>query len=107
MHEKFQEFLKDLLNRDEQKVRAFAEKNFADKLVAGFENIEKSGLKLEMGPGLIDDVIKPDQTNYGQLRGNLVADIEGDYIIENLLVQGVSSIRADNATNYDYLIQKS
>ena len=47
-------------------------------------------------------MIKADPTDYGILRGNLVSDAEQTYIIENLLVQGISARRSENETNYDY-----
>ena len=57
LNDKFIEFLQSILDRDEAKIRAFAEKNFADKLVSGFDKIKESGLKLETGKGLLKGIV--------------------------------------------------
>ena len=57
-------------------------------------------LKFQKGKGLAE--IKPFDADFGTLRANLISDIEGDYLVDNIFVKGVSTDRSKNETNYDY-----
>lgn len=51
-------------------------------------------------------MMKPDTTDYGFQRGNLVSDLDQTYIVENILVRGISVRRAENESNYDYRLRR-
>jgi len=55
----------------------------------------------------VSHLIKRDETDYGQLRGNLVSDIDEDYTVDSILVKGVSAHRHENDCNYDYNLIKN
>ena len=50
--------------------------------------------------------VHKDQTDYGELRGNLVSDLDQDYIVDSMLIKGVSVNRDENDCNYDYVLLK-
>jgi hypothetical protein len=50
---------------------------------------------------------KQDDTDYGQLRKNLVSDIEDTYIVDSMIIKGVSVNREENDCNYDYNLLKN
>ena len=78
------------MDRDEEKIKQVAEARFAAKII---ENLPKlKDFKFERGPGLT--TIAASETNYGDLRHNLVSDIEGDYLVDCMLVRGVSPDRS-------------
>ena len=52
-------------------------------------------------------MIKTDDTDYGQLRKNLVSDISESYVVDTMLVKGVSVLREENDCNYDYRLEKA
>lgn len=81
------------------------EKRFGDKLAANLSGIQKSQIKFEKGKGLVD--AKSDETDYGQLRKNLVSDIEDTYIVDSMIIKGVSVHRSENDCNYDYNLLKN
>lgn len=49
-------------------------------------------------------LILKDETDFGDLRQNLVSDNESTYIVESKLIKGVSPRRHENDCNYDYVI---
>lgn len=51
-------------------------------------------------------LIKRDETDYGDLRGNLVSDNQDTYIVDSMIIKGVSPRREENDSNYDYVVQK-
>lgn len=106
LEEKFLKFVSAALQQDEATVRANAEHNFADRVVSNFAQIKESGLKFEPGSGQLDNLIKADTADYGMLRSNLISDIDQTYIVDNLLVQGVSARRSENQSNFDYRLRK-
>lgn len=67
-----------------------AEKRFAQKLNANLDKARKNEIKFQPGEGLLQDVIKLDDRDYGEYRGNLVSDIEKSYTIDTVLIKGVS-----------------
>ena len=50
--------------------------------------------------------MRKDSTDYGALRANLVSDIENTYIIDNMIIKGISPVRSENDCNYDYDLVK-
>ena len=54
----------------------------------------------------MDDKIKQDQTDYGALRGNLISDIKETYIVDQMIIKGVSPNREENQSNFDYNLHK-
>ena len=101
----FYEFISALETGDEQKVRQMAEKRFADKLVEMLPEIRKAGIKLDKTKGL--NKITEDSSDFGILRKNLISDIKEDYVVEHMLIQGVSTNRELNDFNFDYELMKS
>lgn len=51
LQDKFLKFIAAALAQDEAAVRANAEQNFAEKIIANFPQIKESGLKFEPGSG--------------------------------------------------------
>lgn len=101
--ERFYEFIQALIDKDEEKIKQVAEARFASKII---ENLPKlNDFKFERGPGLSS--IAPSETNYGDLRHNLVSDIEGDYLVDCMLVRGVSPDRSQNESNFDYTLDRT
>jgi hypothetical protein len=97
---KFYEFIEALVDQDKNKINKLAEKRFANRLI---HNLEKAnGISFEKGPGLLDEIIQEDTTDYGDFRENLVSDMNSNYTIDTLLIKGISPHREDNDCNYDY-----
>ena len=86
--------------QDETKIRSMLEKNFADKIITNIEKIKKSNLQFKKGPGLCN--IQNDQTDYGALKNNLISDSEQSYLIDSVLIRGLSVNRSENYSNFDY-----
>ena len=51
-------------------------------------------------------LIKEDKNDYGQLRENLISDIDQTYTVDTMIVKGVSANREENDCNYDYNLLK-
>lgn len=51
--------------------------------------------------------MKKDNTDYGALRANLVSDNDKTYIIDNMIIKGISPVRSENDCNYDYDLLKN
>lgn len=103
--DKFFSFIDAMCQGDETAVRAMAEKRFADKIAANLAGIQKSGIKFQRGKGLVET--KKDDTDYGNLRQNLVSDIEDTYVVDSVIIKGVSVNRDENDCNYDYNLLKN
>ena len=99
----FFDFLKAIEDGDAAKIEKMAEKKFAARVIENLPKIKTEGLKFERGAGLSKDLVKVDQTDFGVLRKNLVSDIEESYIVDHMIVKGVSLDRARNDCNFDYL----
>ena len=84
-----------------------AEERFANKVVSGFDAIRNEKITFARGKGLSTHLMKEDQTDYGNLRENLVSDEKEDYLVSTMLVKGVAADRSKNACNYDYNMDKS
>lgn len=50
--------------------------------------------------------IVEDNSEFGDLRQNLVSDMKESYIIDSMIIKGVSVIREENDCNFDYNLQK-
>lgn len=107
LQEKFVTFMQAAVARDEATVSSMAEKTFAEKLVGNFDKIAESKLEFVPGAGQLGGVVKADSTDFGHLRKNLVSDSPETYIIDSLLVQGVSAQREKNMSNFDYSLEQS
>ena len=99
----FYDFLNAIETQDKAKIERMAEKRFAARLIENLDAVKAAGVKFERGTGLSQNLVKVDETDYGMLRQNLVSDIEDTYIVDNMIVKGVSSDRSQNACNFDYL----
>jgi len=102
--DKFYSFIKALEEGDANKIRAMSEKRFGQEVVANLDMIKKNEIKF-----VKEDKaqIKSDSTDYGDLRANLTSDNNDTYIVDSLIVKGVSVIRSENDCNYDYNLQKN
>jgi hypothetical protein len=47
-------------------------------------------------------LIQKNDTDFGNLRKNLISDIEESYIVDSMIIKGVSAYRDENDCNYDY-----
>ena len=63
-------------------------------------------MTFEKGTGLLNDIVKEDNTDYGEFRANLISDEKESYTIDTLLIKGLSPIRSENDCNFDYEILK-
>jgi hypothetical protein len=86
--------------QDQQKIRSMLESRFADKILSNLDKIKASKIQFKQGQGLCK--IKKDQNDYGALKSNLVSDIDQSYMIDNLLIKGLSVNRSENYSNFDY-----
>jgi len=84
-----------------------AEKRFATKILSGLEKIQNNAFKLERDLNEVEKIVKTDTTDYGDLRANLVSDNEGTYIVDSMIIKGVSINRDENDCNYDYNLLKN
>ena len=78
-----QKFMVALGSGDEAAMREVTEKTLADKLVAEIPKLKENGLKYTK----VDDF-----------------DPETVYIIDKMVLKGISAERAKNDTNFDYII---
>ena len=104
---KYFEFIDAILAQDEKKIEAMAEKRFATKVIANLSKVKANEMKFTREKGLVADIVKEDDTDYGALRANLISDNKEDYIINTILVKGVSVRRDENDCNYDYNLIKN
>lgn len=79
-----------------------AEKRFAQKMIENLPKIKKSEISFEKGTGMVSDIIREDKTDFGILRKNLISDINETYVIDSMIIKGVSANREENDCNYDY-----
>ena len=79
-----------------------AEKRFGEKMIENLPNIQKSEIKFERGAGKVQNLVKQDSRDFGVLRKNLISDIQEDYIVDSMIIKGVSADREENDCNYDY-----
>jgi len=100
--EKYYDFIDAILAQDKEKIEAMAEKRFAEKVVANMSKVAGNEMQFNRERGLVSELVKEDDTDYGALRANLVSDIKEDYIIDTMIVKGVSVRRDENDCNYDY-----
>ena len=87
---------------DEDKIRALAEKRFANQIIKNLPKIKSSQISFDKGPGKVSDLVKENNTDFGILRKNLISDINESYIVDSMIVKGVSANRDENDCNYDY-----
>lgn len=104
--EKFQVFLNAIVEQDQKKIQAMAEKRFAEKLISNLTQIKNKQVKYIPDRSLLADIIVPDSTDFGDLRGNLVSDNSSTYIVDSMIIKGVSVNRDENDCNYDYKLMK-
>lgn len=76
------------------------ESKFADKIIQNLDKIKASTIQFKQGNGLCN--IKKDQTEYGALKNNLVSDNDQSYLIDSVLIKGLSVNRSENYSNFDY-----
>ena len=100
------EFMNSIISRDEEVLKKVAEERFAEKLIAGFEKTKATNLKFEKGSGQLDSIIKEDTTTYGDKKENIRSTMTSNYIVEHMLVLGVSANRKENDCNYDYTLNR-
>ena len=100
--EKFNEFLQALCENDKEKIKSMAEKRFGEKMIENLPNIQKSEIKFERGAGKVQNLVKQDSRDFSVLRKNLISDIQEDYIVDSMIIKGVSADREENDCNYDY-----
>lgn len=102
---KFYTFTDAMLNDDEKTIEKMAEKRFAAKLLPNLKDVKQNKVKLVRDISLIEPLIKENTTNFGELRNNLISDNKDSYIVENILIKGISSLDRDqNYSNYDYFM---
>ena len=104
--EKFQTFLQAMIDQDEQKIQAMAEKRFASELISNLNQIKSKQVKYIPDRSLLANIIVPDTTDFGDLRGNLVSDNTDTYVVDSVIIKGVSVNREENDCNYDYKLMK-
>ena len=100
--EKFYDFIQAVIDQDQDKIKAMAEKRFAEKMIENLPSIKKSEINFERGRGKVQNLVKEDSRDFGVLRKNLISDIQDDYIVDSMIIKGVSSKRDENDCNYDY-----
>ena len=100
--EKYFDFIDAILAQDKEKIESMAEKRFAEKIIGNLSKVGANEMTFKRESGLVSDIVKEDDTDYGSLRANLVSDIKEDYIIDSMIIKGVSVHRDENDCNYDY-----
>lgn len=93
-----------MLDGDQHKIEAMTELRFGKQIVERLADIKKHEMKFEADPSLIQKFIKKDDTDFGDLRGNLVSDNDENYIIDSMIIKGISPKRDENDNNFDYQI---
>ena len=68
--DKFFNFLDNVLSDkpNEKQIENMTEERFGNKIKEMLPAIKKAGLKLNRGPGQLEDLLTVDQTDYGVLR---------------------------------------
>jgi hypothetical protein len=102
----FFKFIQAMVDQDKEKILKMSERRFGEKLVSNLSKAGKNHMTFERGEGLIRDLIKEDTNDYGEYRANLVGDFDQTYTVDTLLIKGISPIRADNDSNFDYKVLK-
>ena len=82
-----------------------AERNFSSKILDNLEKIHKNEFSFDQNEKAV--VKTSDTTNYGDLRSNLISDNTSSYIVDSMLIRGVSVNRDENDCNYDYHLEKA
>ena len=93
----FHEFIQATLKGDKDTITRLAEQQFADKVIGNLDNIKKHNLSFERGPGLCSHLVREDEGYYGNLRKNMISDNKEDYIIDQVLIKGLSTTRSENS----------
>ena len=68
------------------------------------EKLKKNELKFTRDTSNLK--IVQDKTDFGDLRQNLLSDNENSYIVDSMIIKGVSVRREENDANFDYNLQK-
>ena len=103
LRDRFYDFLDAVVSADEDKIKAMAEKRFADKIIFNLPSFKKAGLQFKRGQGLCEIKSK---SNEG-LGENMAHQITEDYIVDQMLVRGLSVDREQNEANFDYELNRS
>ena len=83
------------------------EKRFGAQIINNLDNINKQEFHLDRYN--LRDMKKKvvaDSKDYGDLRANLVSDNRDTYIVDSMIIKGVSPRRDENDCNYDYVLEK-
>ena len=84
-----------------------AEKRFAKELLQNIEKYSKNEIKFKHDPSLIESRVTKDTTDFGDLRANLISDNNDSYIVDSIIIKGVSPNRDENDSNFDYELMKN
>jgi hypothetical protein len=84
-----------------------SEERFANRVVENLEAIKKNEIKFVKDPALAQSLARKDGTDLGELRGNLVSDNSSSYIVDSVIIKGVSPRRKENDSNFDYSLMKN
>lgn len=103
LRDRFNEFLDAVVASDEDKIKTMAEKRFADKIIFNLPAFKKAGLEFKRGQGLCDIKSKTDET----LGDKMAHQVAEDYIVDMMLVRGLSVDRDENSCNFDYELNRS
>lgn len=76
-------------------------------MLKNIDGVKKSNLEWVKDPSSIQNKIVKDETDFHDLRGNLVSDNESTYIVDSQIIKGVSPHRHENDSNFDYVLMKN
>lgn len=103
LSDRFYDFLDAIVASDEDKIKSMAEKRFADKIIFNLPAFKKAGLKFKRGQGLCNIKSTPN----ANLSDKMAHQVTEDYIVDMMLVRGLSVDRDENECNFDYELNRS